>query len=148
MNTESLKQLREQTGVSIMLCRKALEEAKGDFEKALKILEKESLKIAAKKFGRETKTGAIDAYIHSNKKIGVLVELKSETDFVARNELFQKLAHDLAMHIAAMNPIDLAALYEQPFIKDQNKKIKEIIEEAVLKFGEKIEVMRFCRLEL
>lgn len=193
MTIDALKQLRDKTGVSIMLCKKALEEAKGDFDKAMKILERESLKTAAKKIGRETKSGVIDAYIHSNKKVGVLIELRCETDFVAKNELFQKLAHDLAMHIAASNPrftkkelipeeikqeakkiyeeeasglnkpkelkekiiegklnthLDEITLYEQPFVKDQDKKVKEIIEEAILRFGENIEVARFCRFEL
>lgn len=193
MTIDALKQLRDKTGVSIMLCKKALEEAKGDFDKAMKILERESLKIAAKKIGRETKSGVIDAYIHSNKKVGVLIELRCETDFVAKNELFQKLAHDLAMHIAALNPkfarkeliseemktelktayeeetaamnkpkeiinkiiegklsahLDEITLYEQPFVKDQDKKVREVIEEAILKFGENIEVARFCRFEL
>lgn len=193
MSIDNLKQLREKTGVSIMLCKKALDEAKGNFEKAMKILERESLKTAVKKSERETKSGVIDAYIHSNKKVGVLIELRCETDFVAKNEFFQKLAHDLAMHIAASNPrftkkelipeeiktelktayeeetapmnkpkeirnkiiegklnacLDEMTLYEQLFVKDQDKKVKEIIEEAILKFGENIEAARFCRFEL
>lgn len=190
---DALKQLRDKTGVSIMLCKKALDEAKGDFEKALKILEIKSKAVAFKKSERETKSGVIDGYIHSNRKVGVLIELRSETDFVARNELFQKLAHDLAMHIAASNPrfvkkesmpeeikqearkiyeeemsgvdkpkelkekiiegklnarLDEMTLYEQPFVKDQDKKVGEVVEEAILKFGENIEVARFCRFEL
>lgn len=193
MTINVLKQLRDKTGVSVMLCKKALDEAKGDFEKALKILEIKSKAAAFKKSERETKAGAIDGYIHSNRKVGVLIELRSETDFVAKNELFQKLAHDLAMHIAASNPkfvkkelipeeikqearkiyeeevsgldkpkelrekiiegklnthLNEMALYEQPFVKDQDKKVGEVIEEAILKFGENIEVARFCRFEL
>lgn len=193
MTIDALKQLRDKTGVSIMLCKKALEEAKGDFERALKILEIKSKAIAFKKSGRETKSGVIDAYIHSNKKVGVLIELRCETDFVAKNELFQTLAHDLAMHIAASNPkfvkkeliseeikqearkiyeeeisgldkpkelkekiiegkllshFGEITLYEQPFVKNQDKKTEEVIKEAILKFGENIEVGRFCRFEL
>ena len=193
MNAESLKQLREQTGVSIMLCKKALDEAKGDFKKALKILEIKSKAVSLKKSERETGSGAVDAYIHSNRKVGVLIELRTETDFVAKNELFQKLAHDLAMHIAASNPkfvkkelipeevrreakkiyeeeitgLDKPkelkekiiegkllshfaeiTLYEQPFVRDPDKKVGEVVEEAILKFGENIEVARFCRFEL
>jgi len=101
-NIEKIKELRQITGVSLSLCKKAVEEAQGDLEKAKELLRKWGEDLASKKSSRETGEGIIDAYIHSNKKIGVLIELRCETDFVARNEEFQKLAHDLAMHIAAM----------------------------------------------
>ena len=105
---DKIKKLREQTGVSVMACRKALADAGGDPAEAVKILQKEGIKIADKKSERKTKAGVIDAYIHSNKKIGALVEIKCETDFVARNKDFQNFVHDIAMHIAAMAP-DAAA---------------------------------------
>ncbi len=108
MNTmitaQEVKNLRDRTGVSMMQCKKALEESAGDVEKAIKILQKSGSKVADKKCGRGTVEGYIGSYIHSNGKVGVLVEVGCETDFVARNEEFKELAHDLAMHIAASNP--------------------------------------------
>lgn len=105
---DQIKALREMTGVSSMACKKALEEAKGDQEKAIEILRKKGESKAAERAERSAGQGIIDAYIHSNKKIGVLLELGCETDFVAKNEDFQNLAHDIAMHIAALNPMYLA----------------------------------------
>lgn len=101
---DKLKQLREQTCASMVECRKALEESGGDLEEAAKIIRRKGADLAGKKAGRETKQGLIEAYIHANGKIGVLLELNCETDFVAKNEMFKELAHNLAMHIAAMNP--------------------------------------------
>ena len=104
ITTEQIKELRDMTGVSIMQCKKALEEAGGDKEKALFALRKKSKEIAAKKDERTLGASVVDAYIHSNKKVGTLIELSCETDFVARNEEFIGLAREIAMHIAAMNP--------------------------------------------
>ena len=101
---ELIKKLREETAVSLQKCKEALEEAKGDIEEAKEILKRRGILDAAKKAGKETGSGIVEAYVHSNKRIGVLVKLACQTDFVARNELFQELAHNLAMHIAAMNP--------------------------------------------
>ncbi len=100
-----IKKLREETECSIGDCKKALEEASGDYEKAKRVLQLSASKTAAKKAHRETKEGIVASYLHSNKKIGVLVELLSETDFVAKNPLFSELAHSVAMHISAMNPL-------------------------------------------
>jgi elongation factor Ts len=105
VDIEKIKQLREETGISLGQCKKALEEADGDLERAKEILRKWGEDLAGKKTGRQTDQGIVDAYIHSNKRIGVLIELRCETDFVARNQEFQKLAHDLAMQIAAMRPL-------------------------------------------
>ncbi|OGZ95088.1 MAG: elongation factor Ts [Candidatus Sungbacteria bacterium RIFCSPLOWO2_02_FULL_51_17] len=104
VSAELIKKLRDKTGASINECKKALEECAGDMEKAMKALEKRLGGLAGKRTGRETKEGVIDSYIHSNGKIGVLLELFSETDFVARNSEFKALAHDLSMHIAAAAP--------------------------------------------
>jgi len=104
ITNEQIKNLRDQTGVSVMQCKKALEEAKGDAEKALLILRKKSGDIAAKKKDRSLDAGAIAAYVHSNAAIGALVELLSETDFVSNNEEFRRIAYDIAMHITAANP--------------------------------------------
>jgi len=145
---EQVKKLREKAGISIMACKKALEEAEGDEKKALEILSKRGVEKAAKRSGREAKQGIIEPYIHNNKKIAVILELNCETDFVARNEDFKALAHDLAMHITATNPKDKDELLEQPFIKDEKKTIKDLIVENIAKLGENIKVGKFHRLEI
>lgn len=189
ITTEVIKQLREETGVSIMQCKKALEETGGDLEKAKVILRKESAAIAAKKSERSLGAGVAAAYIHAGGSVVGAVVLSSETDFVAKNEEFAKLAYDIAMHVAAMNPQfiskdevkeeDIAAarsvfeeevadkpedmrekivagkidaflnekvLLDQPFVKDGSKTIQALIDEAVQKFGEKVQISRFERL--
>lgn len=190
ITTEQIKELREMTGVSIMQCKKALEEAGGDKEKALFALRKKSKDIADKKDGRTLGASVVDAYIHSNKKVGTLIELSCETDFVARNEEFIGLAREIAMHITAMSPefveesqvsdevrakvtelfkkevsesgksAELQAkmmegklntyfaektLLLQPFVKNPDLTIKDLINGYVQKFGEKIAVTRFVR---
>ena len=148
ITSEQIKKIREKTGQSVIECKNALEEAKGNEEKALKILEKKGEERADKKSERETKQGLIETYIHNNGKIGVILEINCETDFVARNERFKELAHDISMHIAAMNTQDLEELLSQPFIKDQEKTIKDLITEAVSKLGENIKIGKFFRLEI
>jgi len=188
---EQVKKLRDKTGISIMQCKKALEEADGNMEKAKIILRKKSGIIADKKISRELKAGAVNAYIHNSGDIAAIVLLSSETDFVAKNEEFVKLAYDIAMHIAAMNPSFIKKeditedeinnakevfiketkdkpkemkekilqgkidsyfkdkiLLEQPFIKDPNSTIKDIIKSATQKFGERIEVSNFARFSV
>jgi elongation factor Ts len=145
---EQIKQLRQKTDLSIMEIKKALEGAGGDEKKALAILEKEGKTKAAKKAEREAKQGLIEAYIHNHGKIGVILELNCETDFVARNSGFKELAHDLAMHIAAMEPKDNEELLSQPFIKDGQKTIGDLLNEAVAKLGENIKIGKFVRLEI
>ena len=145
---DQVKQLRKKTNFSIMECKKALEETKGDEKKALKILEKKGAEKAVKKSDREAKQGLIEAYIHNNGKIGVILELNCETDFVARNEEFKQLARDIAMHITAMSPKDSKELLSQVFIKDEEKTIQNLVTEAVGKLGENIKIGKFIRLEI
>jgi len=148
ITTEQIKELRQKTGYSVIECKNALEETDGNNEKALKILEKKGVEKAAKKSEREAKQGLIEAYIHNNGKIGVILELNCETDFVARNEQFKSLAHDLAMHIAAIGAEGVEELLGQVFIKDEQKTIQELITEAVSKLGENIKIGKFLRLEI
>src|SRR3989338_6011955 len=195
ITTEQIKALRDQTGISVMLCRKALEEASGDMEKAKVVLQRKGADAAAKKADRTLGAGTVASYIHHGGTVGVLVELSSETDFVSGNEAFQSLARDIAMHIAASKPEfirrediseDMRArarevlmkevegmpagkagkpqamqekilegklnsyfaekiLLEQPFIKNPDQTVRNLIDSAVQKFGEKSEVTRFIR---
>jgi elongation factor Ts len=144
---EKIKKLREETEISIAECRKALEEAKGDLEKAKEILKKRYGEMAKKRKERETKEGIIEAYIHPGKKIGVLLELRCESDFVAKNPEFQKLAHELCLQIAAIDPEEIPLL-EQNWIRDESKKIKDLISEYIAKFDENIVVERFARFQI
>jgi len=148
ITAEQIKQLRQKTNISVMECKKALEKTDGDEKKALKILEKSGRKKVMEKSTRETKQGLIEAYIHNNSKIGAILELSCETDFVAKNSQFKELAHDLAMHIAALNPKDSEELLKQPFIKDEQKTIQDLINEAIAKLGENIKIRKFIRLEI
>ena len=148
VSIDQIKQLREKSGFSIMECKHVLTEAEGDQEKALKLLEKKGAEQAVKKSEREASQGMVEAYIHANGKMGVLLELNCETDFVARNQDFKNLAHDLAMHIAAVNPKDKDEFLSQPFIKDESKTIKGLIDETIGKLGENIKVGQFVRLEI
>ena len=141
-----LKKLREETGVSISECSQALEEAKGDIRRAKEILQKKGRQFAKMKETRKAKEGIVASYIHSNKKIGALLELNCETDFVARSEDFQNLAHELCLQIAAMG--QEMPILEQPWIKDETKKIKDLINEYIAKFGENIIIKRFVRYQI
>jgi len=188
ITTEQIKELRDMTGVSVMQCKKALEEAGGDKEKALIIPRKKSGDIALKKADRTFNAGTIQSYIHTNSNVGVMVELLCETDFVGGNDGFKALARDIAMHIAATNPKFLKkedidenskkkatevfeaevagkpenvkakilegkisayfsemVLLDQPFIKNPELTIKGLVEGAIQKFGEKIEIGKFVR---
>lgn len=147
-STETLKKLRDETNVSVMSCKKALDQSGGDLDMAREILRRESDALAIKKSARVTKAGVIDSYIHSNKKIGALVELRSETDFVANTAEFQKLAHDIAMQIAATSPQSVDELLCGESIKNPGANIGGIIKEAIQKFGEKIEIARFEKFSL
>ena len=191
ITTEMIKALRSETGVSVMQCKKALEEAGGDAEKAKIILRKISATIASKKADRVLGSGIVAAYTHAGGAVVGSVVLSCETDFVSKNEEFGKLAYDIAMHVAAMNPQFLSrehvkeedtraarevfekevasvpeaareqalrgkldgflrerVLLEQPFVKDPEVSVRELIDQAVQKFGEKIEVTRFERLSV
>jgi elongation factor Ts len=189
--TEEIKALRDETGVSVMQCKKALEEAGGDVEKAKIILRKASAAIATKKADRMLGAGTAAAYVHAGGSVVGAVVLASETDFVSKNKEFEKLAYDIAMHVAAFDPkwksrddvkeSDLKAarevfakeaeslpeasrekalagkldayvkekvLLDQPFVKNPDVTVRELIDSAVQKFGEKIEVAQFARLSV
>lgn len=143
-----VRKLREKTGASMMDCKRALEDVKGDETKALKILQEKNKLTAMKKSERSAEQGIVEAYVHSNAKVGVLLELKCETDFVARNSEFRELAHDIAMHIAGMDSKDEKSLLEELFVKDPGITIKSLIESKIAKLGENIKVSRFARFEL
>ncbi|MBI2038396.1 MAG: translation elongation factor Ts [Candidatus Nealsonbacteria bacterium] len=146
-NLEQLKQLREETGVSMGECQKALAEAGGDIAKAKEILKKLGKELAQKKSERAVCQGIIDTYVHPNKKVGAMIELRCETDFVAKNPDFLKLAHELCLQVAAMDPEEMPIL-EQPWIKDQTKTVKNLIEDTIAKLGENIILEKFIRYEL
>ena len=148
MDTQLLKQLRNETQAPINDCKTAIEGAGGDYAKALQIIRSKGLDKATKKAGRETGVGFIEAYVHGGGKIGVILELRCETDFVARNEMFRGLAHDIAMQIAAMDPEHVEALLEQAYIKDSSLTIKQLVQSIVGKIGENIQVARFARYEV
>jgi len=193
ITTAQIKELRERTGAGMMDCKKALEECQGDMEKAIAWLRKKGMAKAAKRAGRTASEGLVHAYIHAGGKIGVLVEINCETDFVARTDDFQKFAKEIAMQIAATNPIAIskeelpaeviekekeiyrqqalesgkpekvierivegklnkfyeqACLLEQPYIRDDKLKVKDLLNELVAKTGEKIVIRRFVRFQL
>ena len=145
---ESIKELRDAMGLSFKEIKEALEEAGGNKARAIEVLKAHGAALAQKKASRETREGVIDAYIHATKKIGVLAELLCETDFVARNPMFIELSHELAMHIAAMDPRDVEELLEQPYIKDEDITIQDLITQYVAKLGENIRVGQFIRLQI
>ncbi|MGA2666559.1 MAG: translation elongation factor Ts [Patescibacteria group bacterium] len=147
ISSELVARLRAETGGGVMDCKKALEKTGGDFEKAKQILVSHAQVIAQKKQERSVKQGLIECYCHSG-KIGVVLELNCETDFVARNAEFKTLAKDLAMQIASMNPKNLEDLLASNFIKDESSTVQALIEQAVAKTGENIQIKRFVRYEL
>ena len=144
---KDVKKLRDQTGAGVMECKRALQEAKGDFDKAVLIINKRGLAKAEKKEGRSTSAGLIESYVHNN-RIGVLLEIRAETDFVVRSEPFRELAHELAMQIASMDPADIETLLNQPYIKDESQRVGDFVKKVITKVGENITVQRFCRYEI
>ncbi|MBI2003743.1 MAG: translation elongation factor Ts [Parcubacteria group bacterium] len=142
----TIKKLREQTGLSVADIKNALEEAEGDEKKAMEILRSRGHEIAAKKASRETGEGIVESYIHGNKKVGAIVVLNCETDFVAKNPDFRELAHDLAMQVVSMAPQSADELLGQPFIKDQNITVKQLLANYIAKLGENIKIGEFSRL--
>tara|TARA_B100001765_G_C19481566_1_gene329094 strand:+ start:468 stop:920 length:453 start_codon:yes stop_codon:yes gene_type:complete len=145
ISVDQIKALREETGVSIGKCKQALTEANGDMDKAKELLREISSKAAAKKADRDLAAGIVSAYIHGNNTIGVLLKLACETDYVARNEDFIALGSDIGMHIAAMGTETTEELLEQPFVKNPEVTVAKLIEDAILKIGERIEVADFTR---
>ncbi len=193
ITTEMVKELRTATGAGVLDVKKALEAAGGDFDIAAASLREKGAAREAKRVGREASEGVIEVYAHPGNRVGVILELNSETDFVARNESFQSLAHDLVLHIAAMQPVDLSrgdipeheiervtrelkeqaleqgknedmldrivsgrlekffeeiSLLDQPFVKDDSLKVKDLVTDAISTFGENIVIRRFSRYEL
>lgn len=142
-----LVRLREETGAGVLDCKQALDEVGGDIEKARKIIFEKGLVKASRRAERKTGAGLLETYVH-NGRIGVLLELRCETDFVAKNETFRELARDIAMHVASMNPKEVEELLEQPFVKDESMTIKDVISQVIVKTGENIKIERFCRYEL
>ncbi len=159
----AVKELRDATGAGMLDCKNALEEAKGDLGQAKEILRQQGVAFAEKKAARETRDGIVDAYVHSNGRLGALVELNCETDFVARTDVFRELTHHLAMQVAATDPQYLSeedvpndldgdpqqlCLLAQPFIKDPSRTVQDLINEAIANTGENIRVHRFARFQL
>ncbi len=145
---DDLKKIRNMTGASVDAIRKALEEADGEIERALELLKDRGAIVAAKKAGRQTGEGIVSYYIHADGKVGVLVKLLCETDFVARTGQFKELGHELAMHIAAMDPINIEDFLSQAYIRDQDMTIDALIKGYVAKLGENIKIGEFCRFEI
>ncbi len=147
MSADDVKKLRELTGAGVMDSKNALEDADGDFDKAAAILKERGLAKADKKATRELKSGLVDAYVH-NDRVGVLVNVSCETDFVARSDDFRSLVHNLAMQIAAMSPKDVDELMEQAYIKDEKETIEGLVKGVIAKLGENIKVEEFTRYEV
>jgi len=160
ISTSVVKELREKTGAGVMDCKRALQEANGNVERAVEILRDKGMAALNKKSGREANQGVIDTYIHAGGRIGAMVEVNCETDFVARTDDFRNLAHDIAMQVAAMSPrevgdmspdgdtSDETLLVNQSFIKNPRLTIRQLVHEAVMKLGENIVVSRFTRFEV
>lgn len=163
VTTEDVKRLRGETGAGVMDAKRALEEAEGDFEAAREILREKGIAAAAKRSDRTTDQGLVESYIHGEGRIGALVEINCETDFVARTEGFRQLARDIAMQVAAMGPLALTpedvpadapgaakdnALLTQAFIKDNSRTIGDLVQETIAQTGENVRISRFSRFEL
>ena len=163
VTVETIKALRDLTGAGIMDSKRALEETDGDIEEARKILREKGIASAAKKASRDTNEGLVEAYIHSGGRVGAIVELNCETDFVARTEDMQSLAHNVAMQVAAMSPKYVreddvpdddegspqeVCLLSQPFIRDNEQTVQDVVNETIAKVGENVRVRRFSRFSL
>lgn len=148
INVDLIRKLKEQTGAPVIRAKKVLEEVGGDEKKAFAILQKEGFEKAADKENRETSQGLIETYVHHSGKVASIVEVFCETDFVARNELFKGLAHDLALQVASMEAEDSEDLLKQDFIKDPTKKVGELVKSVIAKTGENVRVGRIARFEL
>ncbi len=148
MNIEDLKKLREETGAGVMEVKHALEEFQGDYNKAKEDLMKKGLAKAAKKADRVTKDGLVYSYIHATGKVGSVVAIACETDFVAKTEEFKKLCHEVALQVCTEDYTSVESLLESEFIKDANKKISDLVNETIAKLGEKIEIKKFSRISV
>ena len=163
VTVELIRTLRERTGAGVMQCKEALEANQGDIEQATEALRIKGIAQVAKRAGRDTNQGLIETYVHAGGRVGAIVELGCETDFVARTAEFKDLAHDIAMQVVAMDPVYLdkskiqeddsrpvaqVALLQQPFIKDNSSSVEEVVQELAAKLGENVRVLRFNRLAL
>ncbi len=161
VDVQLVRDLRDQTGAGIMDCKEALEKSDGDMDKAVLALREKGLASATKRAGKDTNEGVIETYLHTGGRVGAMVELGCETDFVARTEEFQTLAHEIAMQIAAMGPLYVdvdeiedgdtrppaqIALMKQPYIKNSSSSVGDMVKELSGKVGENIRVVRFSRL--
>jgi len=147
ISAELVQKLREITSAGVMDCRKALIEAKGDLDAARKIIAEKGLSKVEKRAGRETGAGLVHSYVH-NDRIGVMLDLRAETDFVVRSEPFKQLAHEITMHISAADPKTVEELLTQPYIRDESKTVKDLINEVIAKVGENVSVNQFYRIEV
>jgi elongation factor Ts len=162
-SSEDVKRLRELTGAGMLDCKKALDEGEGDLEKAKEILRSKGFEAMAKRAERETGEGVVAHYIHHNRRLGALVEVNCESDFVARTEDFQRLAQQIALQVAATDPLYISAeempdgaegdpkevsLLSQPFVQDESRTVQDLVTETISKTGENIRVRRFARFEL
>jgi len=148
ISAQQIKELREKTQAGFSDCKMALDVSKGDMKKAEEILRKKGFEKAAKKSDRETGQGLVEAYVHQTGRVGVLVSLLCETDFVARTDEFKHLAHEIAMQVAAMNPKDAATLLKQEYIRDGSRTIDDLVKETIAKLGENIQLGDFKRSEI
>ena len=163
ISVEAVKALREQTRAGVMDCKRALEEAKGDMERAQEVLRAWGIASAATKASRVTEEGLVESYVHSGARLGALVEVNCETDFVARTPGFKELAHSLAMQVAAMSPKYLdetdipdgeeadpeeVCLMQQPYVKDPDRTVRDLVNETIGLLGENVRVRRFVRFSL
>jgi elongation factor Ts len=163
-SAEDVKKLRELTNAGVMDCKKALDEADGNIENAIQVLREKGVASAEKRAGRTTGQGLVESYIHAGGRIGVIVEVNCETDFVARTEGFKKLAHDVAMQVAgvpttlaitedelpkdAEGSIEETVLLKQPFIRDGSRTVESLVKDMIAQTGENIQIRRFARFEL
>jgi elongation factor Ts len=156
-STELIKELRDKTGAGIMECKKAIEDASGDLGKAVQLIKERGLAMAEKKAGREASQGLIESYVHAG-RIGALIELNCETDFVARTDDFRALAREIAMQVAATNPSRVSGqepsvdgdvpLLDQPYIRDPGKTVQDLVNETIARVRENVVIRRFARFEL
>lgn len=145
IDIQLIKQLREETKAGIADCKQALQESGGNMAKAKELLNEWGVLKAAKKGDRETTVGVVESYIHAGGKVGALVSLGCETDFVARTDEFKHLAREIAMQVAAMKPKDAEELLQQPYIRDQKVTIGDLVKQTIAKVGENIQVVQFTR---
>ncbi len=148
VSVEQIKSLREKTGLGIHDVKHALEEADGNEEKAMAILKEKGLSTVAKKASRSTNQGLIDTYIHGAGRIGAMVEVNCETDFVARTDDFKYFVHEIALQVASMNPENVDELLDQPYFRDPSKTVKDLLTDIIAKLGENMKIGRIVRFEL